>query len=593
MAQLPEKVLSWLYSVLHEYQDPRRAYSDAVRVLSTHSSLSPRTEVYTHESGSSALLLTISGTVPATFRGAAYKFPIKIWLPKAYPQEVPVLFVTPGGDMLVRPGQHVGVDGRIYHPYLRDWQGMWDRASLAEFLEFLQQVFAKEPPVISRAQQQQYYQRPVGGQIAQSQTAPGASPGPPRLPPKQQMGSAAQSATPQTNTSEPPPRPPKPGEEYAEPLPHRSSSRHASQSGPPLPPLPHERPASQQYAPRSQYHNGYASTPQPRSHVHPSLPQSYGHQNGQPPGSQPPVPPHPQHQQHEQIRSVHNRSPVSPVSPVSGYAKPLDQRYSQAPSIPQQPQRSHPYPRQPPPPQGQPSNQPANQYQGQHPRQHTAQYLTSGQYYQQPPTSQLQKPQPPPDLLSDPFDVTLPGPSTAGPAPPIPPNPEREHLLHALSTSIVQQARMKVHQNLSAIAPLQSQAIALQTAHQRLEAEIRQLEQLSQTLETNEAILRCSIADCDHLVANTKSKPQPPIDDVLVANSLVAQQLWRVCAEEAGCREAMYVLQKALDRGRISGQDFVKAMRGLGREVFGKMVVGRKCGRGLGLEVGPGMGKVR
>ncbi len=71
-----------------------------------------------------------------------------------------------------------------------------------------------------------------------------------------------------------------------------------------------------------------------------------------------------------------------------------------------------------------------------------------------------------------------------------------------------------------------------------------------------------------------------------MAPTMVAQQLWNACAEEAGCREAMYVLQRAVDKGRVEGVDFVKQMRGLGREAFGKMVLARKCGRGLGLEVG-------
>lgn len=150
----------------------------------------------------------------------------------------------------------------------------------------------------------------------------------------------------------------------------------------------------------------------------------------------------------------------------------------------------------------------------------------------------------------------------------------------------MQQAQAKVAQNLSAIAPLHAQHEALLSAHQRLESEIRQLESLSSTLASNEDILRRSIASCDHVISSTKNKPLPPIDDLLVAPTMVAQQLWNVVAEEAGCREAMYVLQKALDRGRISGDGFVRQMRALGREGFGKMVVARKCGRGLGVDVG-------
>ena len=171
------------------------------------------------------------------------------------------------------------------------------------------------------------------------------------------------------------------------------------------------------------------------------------------------------------------------------------------------------------------------------------------------------------------------------PAPPIPPNPEKEHLIQAISTSLQQQVQEKVNQNLSAIAPLQAQQHALRSAHERLEAEIRQMEQLDQTLSNNEAILHGSIRDCDQTIATAKSKTQPPIDEVLLAPTMVANQLWTLCAEEAACREAMYVLQKAVDRGRISGNDFVRQMRGLGRECFLKMALARKCAKGMGLDM--------
>jgi ESCRT-I complex subunit TSG101 len=229
-----------------------------------------------------------------------------------------------------------------------------------------------------------------------------------------------------------------------------------------------------------------------------------------------------------------------------------------------------------------------HQHHHQHPHQLRNPYTPQPQQstFQNVPQAQQQlKKQPPPDLLSDPFEVALPSnPGSAGPAPPIPPNPEREHLLTALSTSLVQQAQQKVNQNISAIAPLQAQQSALRAAHTRLEAEIAQLERLDATLSSNEHILHRSIQDCTTTISEAKSKKQPPIDEVLVAPTLVAQQLWTLTAEEAACREAMYVLQKAVDRGRISGSDFVRQMRGLGRESFLKMVLARKCARGLGLD---------
>lgn len=37
-----------------------------------------------------------------------------------------MIYVTPTQDMLVKPGQHVSVDGRVYHPYLAQWGKYWD-----------------------------------------------------------------------------------------------------------------------------------------------------------------------------------------------------------------------------------------------------------------------------------------------------------------------------------------------------------------------------------------------------------------------------------------------------------------------------------
>ncbi|EME49147.1 hypothetical protein DOTSEDRAFT_30446 [Dothistroma septosporum NZE10] len=563
MTQVSDKVLAWLYSVLHEYHDPQRTYSDAARTLSAYPSLQTRTEAYTYENGSSALLVILHGTLPVDFRGTTYRFPVKLWIPHAYPHEAPILYVDPAKDMTVRPGQHVGVDGRVYHPYLRDWARMWDRANIAEFMEFLQQVFAREPPVIRRAQQQQYQRPATHGQ----QQMAGASQTPPRLPPRPGASSSRSITTSADNA--PPPVPPKPGEEYAE------DSRNTPRGGPPLPPLPplpRELPAGQQRTLSSQASNGQWRTQSAHGSFAPAV---SSHQNSRPPGPSP-LPQHLLQQQAYPPRSNHDSSPVSPVSPVHGYSELPEAKYSRPPPFLQaQFQQRTPRPRH---------------LQKQH-HQQGFQVLQPQPF--QPVYSQNQAAprqaalkQPAPDLLTDPFDVALPSSSGSSlPAPPIPPNPEREHLLHAITETLVQQAQQKVGQNLAAIAPLQAQHSALRSAHDRLEGEIGQIAQLEQVLASNETILHRSIQECDRTIKTTKSKTQPPIDDVLIAPTMVANQLWTLCAEEAASREAMYVLQKAVDRGRVSGNDFVRQMRGLGRECFLKMALARKCARGMGLEL--------
>lgn len=79
-----------------------------------------------YETGFSALLLHLTGTIPVSFRGTVYKFPIALWIPNAYPREPPLVYVTPTQDMAVRVGQHVTLEGRVYHHYLAHWAEAWD-----------------------------------------------------------------------------------------------------------------------------------------------------------------------------------------------------------------------------------------------------------------------------------------------------------------------------------------------------------------------------------------------------------------------------------------------------------------------------------
>ena len=68
----------------------------------------------------------IKGTIPVNFRGNTYRFPISLWVPHSYPYDAPIAYVAPTDDMVIRPGQYVGGDGKIYHPYLAQWRDAWD-----------------------------------------------------------------------------------------------------------------------------------------------------------------------------------------------------------------------------------------------------------------------------------------------------------------------------------------------------------------------------------------------------------------------------------------------------------------------------------
>ena len=144
------------------------------------------------------------------------------------------------------------------------------------------------------------------------------------------------------------------------------------------------------------------------------------------------------------------------------------------------------------------------------------------------------------------------------PLPPVPPNPEKDALLYTLSQRLVSQIQQTVSSNLSAIAPLRAQQAALQTAYSRLQAELGELQQLDAALASNEHILKGAMLDADRVMDDARRRKAPDVDDVLVAPTMVGGQLYALAAEEKGVADALFVLGRALDKGRISVDVFVK-----------------------------------
>ncbi|KAF2740197.1 UEV-domain-containing protein, partial [Polyplosphaeria fusca] len=577
MAGVPEKVLNWLYSVLpSEYADVNRTYHDVAESLSHYPSLSPRTEVYTYDNGASVLLLLLSGTLPVTFRGATYGFPVAIWVPHAYPREAPVVYVTPSQDMIVRPGQHVGGDGRVYHPYLAQWGKYWDKSTIFDFVAVLRGVFAKEPPV--RSKQQQYN--------ALSQQAPPPVPPPPAEWRRSVQGSPMASPSPNISSQSPipPPKPPKPYEQN-QGTPQPQQDRYSQP--PPLPSHPTQQPQQhqQQYPQQGTNHHPHNEWQQQSA-----PPQSISRRQTSydvPPQPQGERPPRPQ----VQSQGYHQNSYGigSPVSPI-GSEDQRPSRYSQPPPPPQ-PAQNFPRPEQF---QGQPHHQqphgaPLHQQQTRQsqPTFQTYPVQQHAQFPQAPRQQMPPAPKPPINLMDDSLEVTLPsqtGTQTPLPVPPVPPNPEKDALLRALSTSLVTQIHSTVTSNNAAIAPLQAQQAALQTAHTRLQAELDQLQQLDAALASNEKILRDVMLEADRVMDEGRRRKVPDVDEVLVAPTVVGGQLYTLAAEERGIADALFVLGRGLDGGRVGAEVFVKQTRSLAREQFLKKALIKKIARGMALD---------
>ena len=91
-----------------------------------------------------------------------------------------------------------------------------------------------------------------------------------------------------------------------------------------------------------------------------------------------------------------------------------------------------------------------------------------------------------------------------------------------------------------------------------INAEISQLNDLEAMLSSNEAILHRAMQEADKVLEDAKRRKIPNVDEVLVAPTLVAGQLYQLVAEESAIEESRGVLGKALDRGRIGSGVWAK-----------------------------------
>ncbi len=346
-------------------------------------------------------------------------------------------------------------------------------------------------------------------------------------------------ATPQSpRSSQPPPPPPKP-------FSTRGNASPEVEGPPPLPPLP-AKPESQ-YSPLRQVGQfEYNRSPQPIFRQLPRRASSL--HSGYPPASQ--APSNLQFANHspQQEPFNHLNAPSRQNSYPADTAIPNQHRYAQQEQIPPQ--------------TGYAMNRNAPQYgdgqqQVSHPQSHPQ--LPPQQYQRQtfpppqPSRQSVSKPNPPDDLLTSPFENALPTQPTNIAPPPIPPNPHKDALLSALSQTLTQQINSTHASNLSALPPLRAQQTALTSTLNAINAEMTQLNELEPLLSSNEAILHQAMRDADKVLDDAKRRKVPNIDEVLVAPTIVAGQLYANVAEERAIEDSRAVLGKALDKGRIGG----------------------------------------
>lgn len=438
---------------------------------------------------------------------------------------------------------------------------------------------------------------------------------PPAVPPlPRELAKTSSPLPPPAQQSRAPPQlPPRPGQVVGPERQRDHSAQEIYNQPPPIPPLPsdvrHQRSASQQrsHDQISDNHDIY-HTPQPSSNLTPYTP----HSQMAPQTSQ--LPPKQGYQQDR-----YRPTPMGPVSSVPGHTmaalpqipQAFSYQHEQQPHHQPHPQPHH-QPHHPPQthttPQGQPLPRPT-----QAPSYGPPPFLHQTHQPQQLVTTE--KKNETRDPLNSLFELELPSLSTPQVAPPIPPNPEKDALLRALSKTLTQTLQSAISQTNSGLQPLHSQSQALQAAIATLQSEISTLNSFHSTLQSNTSILQQSLQRADSVIADAKSRIStttpshtsstepsssskaaavterqeatglPAIDDVLVAPTVVGKQLYDLVADERGIQRAIYALQTGLVKGRVSVETWARLTRGLAREAFLKRALVRKAGKGMGLVV--------
>lgn len=157
--------------------------------------------------------------------------------------------------------------------------------------------------------------------------------------------------------------------------------------------------------------------------------------------------------------------------------------------------------------------------------------------------------------------------------------------MRQLGKALHQEREQSLQKNDAYIAGLQGQHAAMVNAYNALSSERLALGQVSALLNSNAGILREALRKADAVIENSRQHPEPDIDELLVAPTVVANQLYTLVAEERAIGDAIFMLGRAVERGRISPAVFAKTTRSLAREWYLKKALIRKVATGMGLSV--------
>ncbi|WWC86316.1 uncharacterized protein L201_001189 [Kwoniella dendrophila CBS 6074] len=572
----------WLGNVLRPYQAKDRLINEVMKILSERKTLSVKTDAFTFNSGQTALLLLLHGTLPINYRGATYHIPMNIWVPHDYPRSSPILFVVPTKEMGIRKSKEVDPSGRLREEVVDYWWSNWPTQDLETILKHLIAIFSAAPPVYAKPPEPSSASSP-----AQSSRSPISSPVQPRQPVQQVQ-----------IQSQPPPPPARPG--YGPP-PIQTHDMLPQYRPAPTPP-PHPFTQSQAQGSHSRQSSAtYPATPPPHP-ASPAIPNR--------PGRTP--------QPYPQSPSSQTGVPVLPQRPYVPQPQPPNQSgYPQQPMLPPRPDSNQGYvngwqpPQQNqqyggPPPDGQ--FQSAQQAQYQQPQYHQTQAqppvpphpstLASQKTLQpqpQPlPSSQRastpQTRQQIPDLLGspEPISESLPSMSDSSQAapPPLPPSkpppPSLQHLHSILLPHLQASLPPLIHSLQSTKQHLIERREDLESGEPAIKDEMARLEAVKKVCDSTGRKLNDLVVNGEERINELETKGEISVDELVCGISIVHNQLIDLVAEDNAIEDTIYHMTRALDAERVDLDRYLKSIRSLAREQYMKRALIERILQGMG-----------
>ena len=82
------------------------------------------------------------------YRNATYNIPVAFWILDTHPSHAPLCYVTPTPDMSIKVSSHVDGNGKIYLPYLHEWDP--NNSDILGLIQMCIITFGEQPPVFAR-----------------------------------------------------------------------------------------------------------------------------------------------------------------------------------------------------------------------------------------------------------------------------------------------------------------------------------------------------------------------------------------------------------------------------------------------------------